>query len=63
LSERLLELKRAGLSIFLVEQNLRLALQLADEVHVLDRGQVVFRGTPAALDANAEVKRHYLGIG
>ena len=63
LCERLLELKSAGLSIFLVEQNVGLALRLADEVHVLDRGQIVFRGTPAALEASADVKQRYLGVG
>ena len=63
LGERLLELKGAGLSIFLVEQNVGLALRLADEVHVLDRGQIVFRGTPAALEADAQVKQRYLGVG
>ncbi len=63
LGERLLELKSAGLSIFLVEQNVGLALRLADEIHVLDRGQIVFRGTPAALEADAQVKQRYLGVG
>ena len=63
LAERLLELKSVGLSILLVEQNVGLALRLADEVHVLDRGQIVFRGAPAALDASAEVKQRYLGVG
>jgi branched-chain amino acid transport system ATP-binding protein len=63
LGERLLELKGAGLSIFLVEQNVGLALRLADEVHVLDRGQIVFRGTPAALQADAQLKQSYLGVG
>jgi branched-chain amino acid transport system ATP-binding protein len=63
LCERLLELKRAGLSIFLVEQNLGLALRLADEVHVLDRGHIVFRGNAAALGADADVKQRYLGVG
>ena len=63
LCERLLELKRTGLSIFLVEQNLGLALRLADEVHVLDRGQIVFRGNAASLGADADVKQRYLGVG
>jgi branched-chain amino acid transport system ATP-binding protein len=63
LGERLLELKGAGLSIFLVEQNLGLALRLADEVQVLDRGEIVFRGTPAGLESDAEVKQRYLGVG
>jgi branched-chain amino acid transport system ATP-binding protein len=63
LSERLLDLKQAGLSIFLVEQNLGLALRLADEVHVLDRGEIVFRGTPQMLSAAADIKQRYLGVG
>jgi branched-chain amino acid transport system ATP-binding protein len=63
LGERLLELKGAGLSIFLVEQNVGLALRLADEVHILDRGQIVFHGTPAALEADTQVKQRYLGVG
>jgi branched-chain amino acid transport system ATP-binding protein len=63
LGERLLELKGAGLSIFLVEQNLSLALRLADEVHVLDRGQIVFGGPPAALESDADIKQRYLGVG
>jgi len=56
------ELKRSGLSILLVEQNLALALSVADRVHVLSRGQIVHRGTPAELMANDEVKTRYLGV-
>lgn len=63
LSERLLELKLTGLSIFLVEQNLGLALRLADEVHVLDRGEIVFSGPPERLESSADIKRRYLGVG
>jgi len=56
------ELKKAGLSILLVEQNLPLALSIADRVHVLSRGQIVHSGTPAGLMANEEVKSRYLGV-
>jgi branched-chain amino acid transport system ATP-binding protein len=56
------ELKREGLSILLVEQNLPLALSVADTVHVLSRGQIVHSGTPAALMANEDVKSRYLGV-
>ncbi|MEP7198573.1 MAG: ABC transporter ATP-binding protein, partial [Chloroflexota bacterium] len=56
------ELKRGGFSILLVEQNLNLALTLADRVYVLNKGQIVFDGTPQALRANAEVERQYLGV-
>jgi branched-chain amino acid transport system ATP-binding protein len=56
------ELKRSGLSILLVEQNLALALSVADRVHVLSRGQIVHTGTPAELMGNDEVKARYLGV-
>jgi branched-chain amino acid transport system ATP-binding protein len=63
LGEQLLALKAAGMAIFLVEQNLGLALKLADHLYVLDRGQVVYEGTPAALEASADVKQRHLGVG
>ena len=56
------ELKREGLSILLVEQNLPLALGVADRVHILSRGQIVYTGSPAALAADEEVKSRYLGV-
>ena len=56
------ELKREGLSILLVEQNLPLALGVADRVHILSRGQIVHSGRPAELLANEDVKSRYLGV-
>ena len=56
------ELKREGLSILLVEQNLSLALSVADRVHILSRGQIVHSSGPAELQANEAVKSRYLGV-
>jgi len=56
------ELKREGLSILLVEQNLALALSVADRVHVISRGRVVHSSGPGELMANEEVKSRYLGV-
>ena len=56
------ELKREGLSILLVEQNLPLALGVADRVHILSRGQIVYSGPPAALAADEDVKSRHLGV-
>jgi branched-chain amino acid transport system ATP-binding protein len=56
------ELKREGLSILLVEQNLPLALSVADTVHVLSRGAIVHTSTPDGLLANETVKSRYLGV-
>jgi len=55
-------LKAQGLSILLVEQNLPLALRVADHVHVLSRGRVVHSSAPDALWRNEEIKSRYLGL-
>ncbi|OLB96566.1 MAG: ABC transporter ATP-binding protein [Candidatus Rokubacteria bacterium 13_1_40CM_68_15] len=55
-------LKREGLSILLVEQNLPMALSVADRVHVLSRGQIVHSSTPEELAKNHEVQSRYLGV-
>jgi branched-chain amino acid transport system ATP-binding protein len=56
------ELKREGLSILLVEQNLPMAASVADRVHVLSRGEIVYAGAPADLMADDDVKARYLGV-
>jgi branched-chain amino acid transport system ATP-binding protein len=56
------ELKRQGLPILLVEQNLAMGLAMADRAHVISRGRVVHSSTPAELLANEEVKSRYLGV-
>jgi branched-chain amino acid transport system ATP-binding protein len=56
------ELKQAGLSILLVEQNLPLALSVADHVHILSRGQIVHSATPAVLAGDHDVQSRYLGL-
>ena len=56
------ELKREGLSILLVEQNLALALSVADRVHVLNRGRIVHSSGPRELLANEDLESRYLGV-
>jgi branched-chain amino acid transport system ATP-binding protein len=56
------ELKRERLSILLVEQNLPFALQLAERVYVMNKGQIVFAGEPAALAADEATKHQFLGV-
>ncbi|MBX6721872.1 MAG: ATP-binding cassette domain-containing protein, partial [Dactylosporangium sp.] len=52
-----------GLAIVLVEQNARAAFRVADEVVVMDRGQVVTTGTPQVLATDDRVQSAYLGGG
>lgn len=62
LGEHLRQVKEAGLAIFLVEQNLGLALEVADEIYIIERGVNVWHGTPDELDAAASIKHKYLGV-
>jgi branched-chain amino acid transport system ATP-binding protein len=59
----ILESRARGLSILLVEQNLRLALSVGDLFFVLSRGTVVFRGTRGELEETSEIIGEHLGIG
>jgi branched-chain amino acid transport system ATP-binding protein len=63
LAERLQKLKGSDLSMLLVEQNLGLAMSLADLVYVMEKGRIVFQGGPEELEASDDVKRRYLGVG
>ena len=51
----------AGVAILLMEQKLDLVPDLADRVLVLGRGEVVFEGSPQALQQEPEVQRLWLG--
>jgi branched-chain amino acid transport system ATP-binding protein len=56
------DLRAAGVSILLVEQNARAALQVADYGYVLETGETVLEGTAAELMANPRVVETYLGL-
>ena len=58
----ILRIKNQGHTILLVEQNLHMALGVADKVHVLSRGRIVYSSSPAELWENEDVKKNYLGI-
>ena len=58
----LLRLKEEGLSILLVEQNVPLALRVADRVYVMSKGQIVYHGSPDELAADENIKRRFLGV-
>ena len=55
-------LKSAATTIFLVDQNARAALSVADRAYVLETGRVVLSGSGAALLEDEQVKEAYLGL-
>ena len=52
-----------GLTVFLVEHNMRFLMSLATRVSVMDRGRLLFEGTPAECQGNPQVIDAYLGRG
>jgi branched-chain amino acid transport system ATP-binding protein len=61
LFDRIIEVARTGISILMVEQNARQALEIADKGYVLVQGRNRFTDTGAALMADPEVRRSFLG--
>ncbi len=61
--EILAELKAAGTTLLLVEQNARAALKVADRGYVLETGRIILDGPAADLKEDPEVQRAYLGKG
>jgi len=55
------EINREGVTVVLVEQNARMALQMADHAYILEQGRVVGHDTGAALLQDDGVRRAYLG--
>src|SRR5690606_40839361 len=55
------ELRRQGVTIFLVEQNANQALKLADRGYVMEHGRIIMQGSGEELLADPEVRRAYLG--
>ena len=55
------ELNRDGTTIFLVEQNAHMALQVAHRFFLMEQGRVTFKGTPGQLAEDEVIQRAYLG--
>ena len=56
------DLRKQGITIFLIEQNAHAALSIADHGYVIESGKVVLSGTGAELLGNGQVRAAYLGI-
>jgi branched-chain amino acid transport system ATP-binding protein len=62
LEQQIVQLRGAGISILLSEQNIRSALKMIDRAYVIDNGRIRFEGTVAELEDNEEVKKKYLMV-
>ncbi len=55
-------MKKAGMTILLVEQNVELALAFSDRAYVMDQGAIVHEDTAQALQANPEIQERYCAV-
>jgi branched-chain amino acid transport system ATP-binding protein len=62
MANTILELKRAGVSILLSEQNVHFAELVSDRAYVLEKGQIQWSGTMLDLAGNIDVQRAYLTV-
>jgi branched-chain amino acid transport system ATP-binding protein len=58
----LLELRRRGVTILLVEQNVNATLEITDRAYILEHGRIAMEGPSKEMKANEHVRNAYLGI-
>ncbi|MDO5740722.1 MAG: ABC transporter ATP-binding protein [Ornithinimicrobium sp.] len=54
---------QTGLTVLVIEQNARRALEVADHGYIMEQGRIVLEGPAAQLQENPDVKEFYLGLG
>jgi len=56
------ELRKAGISVLLIEQKLTIAMDISDRCFVMGHGSIVFDGTPEQLRSNTEIRKEWLEV-
>ena len=56
------EIARRGVSILLVQQKLTIAMRISRRLYMMGHGRIVFEGTPADIEANADVRKEWLEV-
>ncbi len=62
IAELLQEIARRGISVFLIEQKLDIALKVCNRLYVMGHGTIVFEGTAAELQDNQPLRQEWLEV-
>jgi branched-chain amino acid transport system ATP-binding protein len=62
MAEAVLRMKAEGIAVLLSEQNLDFAAAVADRAYVIERGEIRYKGTMEALEADEHVRTAYLTV-
>jgi branched-chain amino acid transport system ATP-binding protein len=61
-ADTILEIKGGGITILLVEQNFDMTVELGDLFYIINKGQIVFRGSREEIVSQEEIRRQYLSV-
>jgi branched-chain amino acid transport system ATP-binding protein len=62
LGEMIVDFKKEGITILLVEQNVEMALKIADRCYIMSKGKIEYQGTAKEIRASEEIKSKYLAV-
>ncbi|MCC6193999.1 MAG: ABC transporter ATP-binding protein [Burkholderiales bacterium] len=62
-SEVILDIRRRGVGVLLVEQKMTIALRIAQRILIMGRGRIQFEGTPSEFESKPEVRQAWLEVG
>jgi branched-chain amino acid transport system ATP-binding protein len=62
INETIQAINQKGMAILLVEQNLKTLKDICDRIYIMEKGSVVFEGTPAQLEADQGIEERYLSV-
>lgn len=61
-SDTIIQIKNDGITVLLVEQNFEMTTEVGDLFYVLNKGQIVFRGTSEEILAQEDIRKQYLSV-
>jgi len=62
IAETVKAINERGASILLVEQNLKTLKEICHRIYIMEKGAIVYEGTPSAIDGAMDIQERYLSV-